>query len=220
VMADHRGLPLAITLLPGQASDKAAVADLPAAHPAPGGVVADRGHDARAIPGLIAVRGGRGHIPTQRDRKAQRPVDPNLCRQRNLVERFFNKLKHLRKIATRCGKSARNCLAAVLVACAGLWVRHHGPASLARPVPGRRCCTCMPATRTKAIHHPTPPVGRGFRIAGWTDAVVNMTTGGPAIMMPDRRLATPKTHAPEKRADRPGMLPRRSRVHGCAGRIP
>lgn len=128
-MADHRGLPLAITLLPGQASDKAAVAGLPAAHPAPGDMVADGGHDARAIPGLIAVRGGRGHIPTQRDRKAQRSVDPNLCRQRNLVERCFHKLRHLRKIATRCGKSARNCLAAVLIACAGLWARHYLSAS-------------------------------------------------------------------------------------------
>ena len=48
-MVDHRGLPLAITLSPGQASDKAAVADLLAAHPAPGDVVADRGYDARAI---------------------------------------------------------------------------------------------------------------------------------------------------------------------------
>lgn len=74
-MVDHRGLPVAITLSPGQASDKAAVGDLPAAHPAPGDVVADRGHDARAILELIAAHGGRGHIPTQRDRKVQRSVD-------------------------------------------------------------------------------------------------------------------------------------------------
>lgn len=92
-MVDHRGLPPAITLSPGQASDKAAVAALLAAHPAPGDVVADRGQDARAILDLIAAHGGRGHIPTRRDRKVQGPVDPELCRQRNLVERFFNKLK-------------------------------------------------------------------------------------------------------------------------------
>ena len=88
-MVDHRGLPLAITLSPGQASDKAAVADLLAAHPAPGDVVADRGYDTRAVLDLIAACGGRGHIPTQRDRKVQRSVDPDLYRQRNLVERFF-----------------------------------------------------------------------------------------------------------------------------------
>ncbi len=128
-MVDHRGLPLAITLSPGQASDKAAVAELLAAHPAPGDVVADRGYDARAIIELIEAHGGRGHIPTQRDRKVQRSVDPAFYRQRNLVERFFNKLKHFRKIATRYEKSARNFLAAGLIACTRLWARHYESAS-------------------------------------------------------------------------------------------
>jgi transposase len=128
-MVDHRGLPLAVALTPGQASDKTAVATLLAAHPAPGDVVADRGYDARAILDLIAAFGGRGHIPTQRDRKVQRSVDPEIYRKRNLVERFFNKLKHFRKIATRYEKSARNYLAAVLMACSRLWMRHYESAS-------------------------------------------------------------------------------------------
>ena len=128
-MVDHRGLPVAITLLSGQASDKAAVEDLPAAHGAPGDVVADRGYDARAVLDLIAARGGRGHIPTQRDRKVQRSVDPALHRRRNLVERFFNKLKHFRRIATRYEKTARNYLAAILIASARIWMRHYESAS-------------------------------------------------------------------------------------------
>ncbi|MEY8827319.1 IS5 family transposase [Sedimentitalea sp. XS_ASV28] len=128
-MVDHRGLPVVITLSPGQGSDKAAVAGLLAAHPAPGEVVADRGYDARAILELIAARGGRGHIPTQRDRKAQRSVDPAIYRQRNLVERFFNKLKHFRKVDTRYEKSAQNYLAAVLIVCSHLWARYYESAS-------------------------------------------------------------------------------------------
>jgi transposase len=128
-MVDARGLPLAITLSPGQASDKAAVAALLEAHPAPGDVVADRGYDARAVLDLIAAHGGRGHIPTQRDRKVQRSVDPALYRQRNLVERFFNKLKHFRKIATRYEKTARNYLAAVLIACTRIWMQFYESAS-------------------------------------------------------------------------------------------
>jgi len=133
-MVDHRGLPLAITLSPGQASDKRAVAELLAAHPAPGDVVADRGHDAGAILDLIAAHGGRGHIPTQRDRKVQRSVDPAIYRQRNLVERFFKKLKHFRKIATRCEKTTRSYRAAILMACSRPWLRFHGSASwLFRP---------------------------------------------------------------------------------------
>ena len=128
-MVDHRGLPVAITLSPGQASDKAAVGDLLAAHPAPGDVIADRGYDARTILDLIAAHGGRGHIPTQRDRKVQRSVDAELYRQRNLVERFFNKLKHFRKVATRYDKTARNYLAAVLLASSRLWLRFYESAS-------------------------------------------------------------------------------------------
>ena len=122
-MVDASGLPLAIVLSPGQASDKAAVAELLAAHPAPGDVIADRGYDARAVLDTIAARGGRGHIPTQRDRKIQRSVDPDLYRKRNLVERFFNKLKHFRKIATRYEKTARNFLAAVLIASTRIQLR-------------------------------------------------------------------------------------------------
>lgn len=120
---------MAITLSSGQASDKAAVGDLLAAHPAPGDVVADRGYDARAIVEMIAAHGGRGHIPTQRDRKVQRSVDAAIYRQRNLVERFFNKFKHFRSIATRYEKTATNYLAAVLLASSRLWLRFYGSAA-------------------------------------------------------------------------------------------
>lgn len=67
--------------------------------------------------------GGEAHIPTCRDRKVQRSVAPALYRQRNLVERFFCKLKHFRRIATRFDKLARNFLSAVALASARLWTR-------------------------------------------------------------------------------------------------
>ena len=73
-------------------------------------LIADRGYDARAILDQIAAIGGRPHIPTCRDRKVQRSVDRQLYRQRNLIERFFNKLKHFRAVATRYDKRADNYL--------------------------------------------------------------------------------------------------------------
>lgn len=46
-----------------------------------------------------------------------------LYRQRNLVERFFSKLKHFRRIATRYDKLAENFLAMVQLAPMRLWLR-------------------------------------------------------------------------------------------------
>ena len=115
-------------LTAGQASDKAAVADLLRGLPAADVLVADRGYDARGLLDLIAGRGTTPHIPTQRDRKRQRSVPPEIYRQRNLVERFFNKLKQFRKIATRYEQTARNYLAAILLAASRIWMRYESAA--------------------------------------------------------------------------------------------
>ncbi|WP_156457988.1 IS5 family transposase [Sphingomonas sp. Leaf412] len=115
-LVDQDGLPLRVTLSPGQASDKAAVEALIDGLPPAAALVADRGYDARAIIDLVRSRGGCAHIPTQRDRKVQRSIDPAIYRRRNAVERYFCKLKHFRRIATRFDKLARNFLAAVLLA--------------------------------------------------------------------------------------------------------
>ena len=72
---------------------------------------------------MVNARGGQAHIPTQSNVRLQRSVDPALYRQRNLIERFFNKLKHFRRIATRFDKLARNFLAAVALASARIWIR-------------------------------------------------------------------------------------------------
>ena len=122
-MVDQDGLPVRLLLTAGQASDKTAFPDLMAGLPAARALVADRGYDSRAILELVASTGGRAHIPTQRRVRVQRSVDPALYRQRNLVERFFCKLKHFRRVATRFDKLARNFLAAVLLASARLWMR-------------------------------------------------------------------------------------------------
>jgi len=123
VLVDGGGLPIRVTLSPGQASDRA-IAPALLNDLAPGrNLIADRGYDARALLDLVAARGGRAHIPTSRDRKVQRSVDPALYRHRNLIERFFNKLKHFRRIATRYDKTARNFLSAVLLASTRLCTR-------------------------------------------------------------------------------------------------
>lgn len=112
-------------LTPGQASDKTTTPRLLAGLGLSGDVVADRGYFARAIIELIEAGGGTAHIPSQSNVRIRRSVDPEIYRQRNLVERFFNKLKHFRRIATRFDKLARNYLAALALASIRLWIRHY-----------------------------------------------------------------------------------------------
>ena len=88
-------------------------------------VIGDRAYDWQHLIDVITATGGRAHIPTQRDRKVQRSVDPAIYAKRNLIERFFNKLKHFRRIATRFDKLARNFLAGVLIASLRLWIRNY-----------------------------------------------------------------------------------------------
>ena len=112
-----------VVLTPGQASDKTAVPDLLDGLRLAGNLVADRGYDSRAIVELIEARGATAHIPTLRTRRMQRSVNVKPYRQRNLIERCFNKLEHFRRIATRFEKLAGNYLAAVLLASTRLWTR-------------------------------------------------------------------------------------------------
>ncbi|MGY3408433.1 hypothetical protein ACVWZV_004546 [Bradyrhizobium sp. GM5.1] len=123
-------------------------------------LVADRGYDARALIDLVeAAAGGlmsRPAVivrssdglgatgePALAEVRCQRgesrdglpatcaSVDPALYRQRNLIQRFFNNLKHFRRIATRYDKTARNFLAAGLLAA----TTYRGPLRKRTPVP-------------------------------------------------------------------------------------
>jgi transposase len=112
-----------LVLTPGQASDKTTFPQLVEGLQLAPDVVADRGFFARAIIELIEAGGANAHIPSQSNVRVRRMVDPDIYRQRNLVERFFNKLKHFRRIATRFDKLARNYLASALLAATRLWTR-------------------------------------------------------------------------------------------------
>jgi len=50
-------------------------------------------------------------------------LQPDAYRERNQVERFFSKLKHFHRIATRYDKFAKNFLATVHLASMRLWLR-------------------------------------------------------------------------------------------------
>ena len=124
-MVDEPGLPVKFMLTAGQASDKTALPALIDGLRLARDVVADRGDDSRAIVEPIQANGATAHIPTQSNVKVRRSVGLARYRQRNLVERFFNKLQHFRAIATGYHKLARNFLAAIALVSIRLWIRHN-----------------------------------------------------------------------------------------------
>jgi transposase len=64
-----------------------------------------------------------GLLATKRNRTEALCFSPYLCRTRNLVERFFNKIKHCRRVATRYDKLAANYLAFIQLASIRIWLR-------------------------------------------------------------------------------------------------
>lgn len=122
-VVDRRGLPVRFVLTPGQASDKTTAPELVGPLALRGNVVADRGYFGRAVIEAIEASGATAHIPSQSNVRVVRSVDRELYRERNLIERFFNRLKHFRGIATRYFKTAANFLAAIHLAAVRLWIR-------------------------------------------------------------------------------------------------
>ncbi|MEA2865140.1 MAG: hypothetical protein QOC84_3096 [Bradyrhizobium sp.] len=64
----------------------------------------------------LASKGAWANIPPKRNRKDSICFSPYLYRARNLIERFFNKIKQCRRVATRYDKLAANYLAFVKLA--------------------------------------------------------------------------------------------------------
>ena len=88
----------------------------------PDAFLADKAYDADALIEKLESRAITPVIPSKANRIAPRATDFALYRERNLVERFFGKLKQYRGIATRYDKLANTFLAAVALVCVLFWL--------------------------------------------------------------------------------------------------
>jgi transposase len=142
---DGRGLPMRILLTPGQAGDNPQVLPLldgiSVARIGPGRprirpdvVIADKAYShpstrqalrRRRIPFVSPERSDQ--IAGRKGRRSDggRPpaFDPELYKQRNVVERCFNRLKQFRGLATRFAKRAAYFQAELTIAAIVLWLR-------------------------------------------------------------------------------------------------
>jgi len=73
-------------------------------------VLADKGYDGQRAMDAIAIAGAKPVVPRRKTTAQWRTFDAELYKERNLIERFFSKIKHFRRIATRYDKLARNYL--------------------------------------------------------------------------------------------------------------
>lgn len=118
---DALGNPLGFTLTPGQRSDFTQAEALVSPHDAEA-VLADKGYDSDKFVAFIEAREAKVVIPSRKNRKEQREIDENLYKDRNKVERFINRIKYYRRIATRYDKTARNYLSFVYLASTMIWL--------------------------------------------------------------------------------------------------
>ena len=85
-------------------------------------VIADKGYDSDALIEAIESSGAQAIIPPRSHRITQRKIDWHRYKARNLVERFFNRLKQFRRLATRYDKLAHRFNAFLQLACAYVWL--------------------------------------------------------------------------------------------------
>ena len=119
MVVDHCGYPLDWCLTPGQASDigqaEALLEDKSAFN-----ILADKAYDADKLLEMIKQQGAQAVIPPRANRIIQREYDRQLYKERNQVERYFNKIKHFRRIATRYDKT--DCCYLALLALAAICI--------------------------------------------------------------------------------------------------
>ena len=122
LLCNELGGPVDFLLTAGQVADCTQAIPLLGERQA-SAVLADKGYDADAIVQHIEASGAIPVIPPKANRKAPRPYNETLYKQRNRIERCFSKRKHFRRIATRFAKNKGNFQALVALACSLLLLR-------------------------------------------------------------------------------------------------
>jgi transposase len=122
-VVDANGNPITLKLTEGQAHDGRSADGMLDTVGKGQTLLADRAYDSDALRETLAERGAKANIKPMPNRVNIPKFNKRLYRKRNLVERFFNKLKHFRAIATRFEKHDANYLALVKLASARIWMR-------------------------------------------------------------------------------------------------
>jgi putative transposase len=119
---DGLGNPVSLIASPGHRGEVLYAADLIKGF-AYDAVIADRAYDAEHFHDTILDAGAVPVIPPRPNRRRPHTYDRDLYKERNLIERFFNKLKHFRRVATRYDKLLANFMGFVKLGAIHLLLR-------------------------------------------------------------------------------------------------
>jgi transposase len=86
-------------------------------------LLADRGYDCDAFRKTLRDRGIEPVILGKKNRLKQIDYDRHIYKERNFVERFFNRIKHFRRIATRYDKTAIMFAGSLILAGILIWLK-------------------------------------------------------------------------------------------------
>ena len=120
MLSDTLGRPLRFILTGGQINDCTQVELLLEGISTPA-ILADKGYDTDRVLETVQRLDAVAVIPPKSNRKIQREYDRELYKQRNLIERGFNRLKHCRRIATRYDRKPLYFLSFLHLAAFHLW---------------------------------------------------------------------------------------------------
>ena len=85
-------------------------------------MLADKGYDANDFIEKMQAKGAVAVIPARKNRIEGRYYDKTLYKERNFVERLFQKRKHDRRIATRYERLGRNYMAMLSLVATIIWL--------------------------------------------------------------------------------------------------
>jgi transposase len=123
-ITDALGNPLDFILTGGQASDVGQADALLQLTPAGAeALLGDKGYDSDAFVQAVQERGMQAVIPPRSNRIAPRHCDWFVYKERHLIECFFGKIKHYRRVFSRFEKLARNYMGFVRFVSALIWLR-------------------------------------------------------------------------------------------------
>lgn len=118
---DAQGRPVELRLTAGQEHDVTQASRLLADHK-PHYVIGDKAYDSDEFLQQIEERGSTAVIPARSGRTVERRLLRRQYRRRHQAERFVNRIKHFRRIATRYEKTARNFFGFVQLAALCCWL--------------------------------------------------------------------------------------------------